>query len=188
MQKKTKNEEILDLSEEILSDFDLNTLPLEIIISKCKKLARLKNDSDVLTWLTLELTGYDEKALPHSIKREDAERVAHWSGRYTVVKGLIPPKEVDISKLTQEQQELYNDKYWYYFQSVPQLEILIRTSEENLKTLIPPVSFTPSIDKRSWGAGSFTSEGSWETVKETYGDALQKIQNKKLEIQTTLTN
>jgi len=188
MQAKTKNEEISALTEEILSDFDLNTLPLENIISKCKKLARLKNDADVLAWLTLELTGYDEKSLPHSITRNQAEKVAHWSGRYTILKGLIPPQGVDVSKLPPEQQELYEDKHWYYVQSVPQLEILIRTSEENLKTLVPPTSFTPSVDKRSWGAGGFMSEGSCETVKETYGDVVQKIQNKKLEIQATLTN
>jgi len=188
MEARSKNEEILKLTEEILSDFDLNVLALEIVISKCKKLARLKNDSDVLKWLTLELAGYDDKALPHSITKEEAEKMAHWSGRYNIVKALIPPPGIDISKLPKAQQDLYSDRWMYYIQSVPQLEILIRTSEENLKTLVPPSSFTPSVDKRSWGSGGFMTEGSWETVKETYGDALQKLQNKKMEIQADITN
>src|SRR3989338_1321935 len=110
MNGENKNDEILKLTEEILSDFDLNTLPLEVIISKCKKLARLKNDFDALKWLTLELSGYDKKALPYSIKQEEAEKMAHWSGRYTVVKGLVPPQGIDVSKLPKEQQDQYQDK------------------------------------------------------------------------------
>lgn len=188
MDARSKNEEILRLTEEILSDFDLNTLSLEVIISKCKKLARLKNDSDVLKWLTLELVGYDEKALPHSIKKEEADRLAHWSGRCTVVKGLVPPQGLDISKLSEEQQNLYCDKYFYYIQSVPQLEVLIRTAEENLKTLVPPSSFVPSVDKSSWGEGGLIPPGGWERVRETYADVLEKLQNKRMEIQSDIAN
>ncbi|MDP8262376.1 MAG: hypothetical protein P9M13_03635 [Candidatus Ancaeobacter aquaticus] len=188
MSAKTKNEELLKLSEEILSDFDCNALSLELIISKCKKLARLRNDFDVLNWLTLELVGYEDKSLPHAIKKDDAEKFAHWSGRYTVRKALVPLPGLDVSTLPEPQKKLYEDQHWYYLQSVPQLEVLIRTSEDNLKTLVPPSEFTPSVDKQSWGEGSIMSAGSWETVKETYGDALQKIQNKKLEIQADISN
>jgi hypothetical protein len=102
MKKKSKDVVILELSEEILSDFDLNQVPLEIIISKCKKIARLKNYSDILKWFTLELSGYDEKSLPNWITRDEADKMAYWSNRCTIEKGIPIPAGFDISKLPED--------------------------------------------------------------------------------------
>lgn len=187
MNAKTKNEEILKLSEEILSDFDSNKLSLEFIISKCKKLARLRNDFSTLNWLTLELVGYDENSLPHSIQKKDAEKYAHWSGRYFIKKALVPPSGFDANVLPDEQKKFLQDQHWYNCQSVPQLEVFIRTSEDNLKTLLPPSDFTPSVNKQAFGGNSFMAATSSEIVKETYSDVLSKIQDIKKNIQANIS-
>lgn len=180
MTTPSKSDAILKLAGEILSDLDLNTLPLEHIISKTKKLARIHHDDETLKWLTLELTGYANTSLPHGISAEEAEKLAHKSGRYTLIKALKAPQKLDLRKLPPETQELYKDRYMYYTQSAPELEILIRTSEENLKTIIPPHNFTPAVNK-----GSIAGDG-WQMVQENYGDILKKIQTHKQGIQTDI--
>jgi len=186
MNTKNKNDEILKLTEEILSDFDLNAIPLENVISKCKKVTRLNNDFDALKWLTLELVGYADDRLPYSIRKDEAEKLAHWSGRYAVRKGLTPPQGVHINNLPQDQKDIYQDKFWYFFQSVPQLEALVKTLEDNLKALVPPSDFTPSVDKRSTGQSTYFPSSSTEIVKETYGDVLKKLQAERNRIQSDI--
>lgn len=56
---KDRNEEALNLSEEILKNFELNEMPTQHIILKCLRLARLINDFDAVEWLKQEAHGFE---------------------------------------------------------------------------------------------------------------------------------
>lgn len=62
---KDRNTEALELSEEILRNFELSEIPNQHIALKCLRLARLINDFDSIEWLTQEVNGIevDEKGL-----------------------------------------------------------------------------------------------------------------------------
>ncbi len=70
VKQKNKTEEMLNLSDEILSDLEMGTIPLENIISKCKKLGRMRNDFEAIKWFSLELNGYDKNRIPPEIQQE----------------------------------------------------------------------------------------------------------------------
>lgn len=57
---KNKSAEALELSEEILRNFELSEIPSQHIILKCLRLARLINDFDSLEWLKQEANGYEK--------------------------------------------------------------------------------------------------------------------------------
>lgn len=55
---KERNVEALELSEEILRNFELSEIPTQHIVLKCLRLARLINDFDAVVWLRQEANGY----------------------------------------------------------------------------------------------------------------------------------
>lgn len=55
---KEKNEESLNLAEEILKNIELNEIPLGNIVLKCARLARLVNNQSAMDWFKYELAGY----------------------------------------------------------------------------------------------------------------------------------
>ena len=57
---KDRNTEALELSEEILRNFELSEIPNQNIILKCFRLARLTNDIDSIEWLKYEANGYEK--------------------------------------------------------------------------------------------------------------------------------
>ena len=80
----TNLERALTISDEILSDIENTDLTFEQILLKCKKLARLRDDFEALNWFTAELHGYGTDVQIPGITREDLERYAEMSGRFTV--------------------------------------------------------------------------------------------------------
>ncbi len=56
---KDRNKEALDLSEEILRNFELREIPTQNIVLKCLRLARLTNDFDSVEWLKQEANGFE---------------------------------------------------------------------------------------------------------------------------------
>ncbi|MFP3667782.1 hypothetical protein SB717_21795 [Priestia sp. SIMBA_032] len=56
---KDRNEEALQLSEEILKNFELSEIPTQHILLKCLRLARISNDFEALEWLNQEANGFD---------------------------------------------------------------------------------------------------------------------------------
>lgn len=176
-----KNEEIAKLSEEVLSDFELDRLPLEKIIAKCKRLARLQDDFDAQKWLDLELNGYNDKSLPIGITKEDAERLAARSGRYYQIEMPVIQPSTTKSKLINQPNQIKSTdikseiQNWYYFQSVGELASEIETLKERLKSLVPPQSYSPAITKHESGASAYLPAHSNEYVQEKYVDVLKKI-------------
>lgn len=57
---KKRNEESLNLSEEILRNFELNEIPTQQIILKCLRLARILNDIEGVEWLKQESHGFEK--------------------------------------------------------------------------------------------------------------------------------
>ncbi|MBW7955449.1 hypothetical protein H3C66_01840 [Patescibacteria group bacterium] len=53
-----KNNEVLELTAQILSDFEYGELPLANIFSKALRLARITNNTKAIQWLRSELSGY----------------------------------------------------------------------------------------------------------------------------------
>src|SRR5512138_187278 len=47
-----------DLSDAILTDLEMNQLPISQILMKAKRLARLLHDSDAQKWIDFEIMGY----------------------------------------------------------------------------------------------------------------------------------
>ena len=180
-----KNAEILKLTEEILGDLEHSEAVLESVLLKCKKLARLRNDGEATKWFTLELAGYKAENLPNGVTQEEAEQIAERSDRYSIIKGLPLPNGIDINKVPLASRDIYTDKRMYYYQSIPELELLVRTLEDNIKSLVLPLSYTPAIEKSSMGRG-IMPESSHEVVKETLRDVLLAIQNRKSALQTEL--
>ncbi|WP_347941351.1 hypothetical protein AAEY33_03910 [Peribacillus simplex] len=56
---KDRNKEALDLSEEILRNFELSEIPTQHIVLKCLRLARLINDFNAVEWLKQEANGFE---------------------------------------------------------------------------------------------------------------------------------
>lgn len=56
---KDRNKEALELSEEILRNFELSEIPTQNIVLKCLRLARLINDFEALEWLKQEANGFE---------------------------------------------------------------------------------------------------------------------------------
>ncbi|WP_186321028.1 hypothetical protein [Bacillus mycoides] len=56
---KDRNKEALDLSEEILRNFELCEIPTQNILLKCLRLARLTNDFESVEWLRQEANGFE---------------------------------------------------------------------------------------------------------------------------------
>ncbi|NEU29947.1 hypothetical protein GN156_04040 [bacterium LRH843] len=73
---KDRNKEALELSEEILRNFELSEIPTQHIVLKCLRLARLINDFDAVEWLRQEANGFEinEKGFMTSIAWEAAQR------------------------------------------------------------------------------------------------------------------
>jgi hypothetical protein len=54
-----RTDDALSLSGEILTDVELSRIPLEEILLRCSRLARLLNDQEAVEWLRQELGGFD---------------------------------------------------------------------------------------------------------------------------------
>lgn len=130
--KDKKTKEMLELSETILSNLE-DSKPLEEIISKCKKIARLRNDETAISWFALELNGYDYKSLPSGVQSTNVYPIALLAGR-----GFQYYNE--LTKLTEP-------RFWP--ESIPSIEALINSSQISLENLKPPVNYTPAITKGS---------------------------------------
>jgi len=157
--ERNKVQEMLNLSDGILSDIEMGTLPLENVAFKCKKLARMRNDFEAINWLTLELNGYARENIPPGIQEEELFEFAKKSGRTFLWK----------DPGSQEEQP----KYWIY--SISELEAIITSSKIKLDNLRPPETFTPAITK-SADAGLFHG---MTFATETYGHVLTKIRHEQ---------
>ena len=86
-------EHLLALSDEILADFESETLSFEKILAKCKRLARLRDDFEALDWFTLQLNGYAENDPPAGVRRDDLYKFAVRSVRGTIERNPTTPQK-----------------------------------------------------------------------------------------------
>jgi hypothetical protein len=156
---------------QILADLENEILSFEKILSKCKRLARLRDDFEALDWLTLELHGYAESDLPPGIKREDLYKFAVRSGRGTVEK----------NPTTQQ----FENKYWAA--SIAQLEAEIQGYTIALENLKPPSQYTPAIRSGSYNS-IYTGQTSHQHVVEKYQDVLTAIARQRNDIINGITH
>lgn len=165
--KRTKNENMLDLSEAILSDLE-DGKSLEEIVSQCKKLARVRNDETAIKWFSLELNGYEYNSLPRGVQSADAYTIALSAGRGTQYYNIATKKS--------------EPRFW--MQSIPAIESLINSSQVALKNLKLPQNYTPAITKSSdtgFLAGS-------TFVQESYRDVLSAIRTQQRALATTINS
>ena len=80
----SKAEVMTALSDEILADLELDKLPFERILSKCIRLARLRNDFESVKWFSLEINGYQRDQLPSGIHVNELFSFALRSTRTTI--------------------------------------------------------------------------------------------------------
>jgi hypothetical protein len=156
--RETKLQHLLELSDEILSNFETDETPFEKILLKCKRLARLRDDIDALKWFTLELFGFREENMPLGISEADFTKSLQLSGRSFYLKDP-PKKEIGF-------------KYWT--SSVTEIEATIETNLIALQNLKPPEQFTPAITRTSYDS-MHLGPTSNESVVEKYQDVLNSL-------------
>lgn len=166
----SKMQIMLGVSEEILSDLESESISLEKILSKCKKLARMRDDFEAIDWFTLELHGYAEDSIPSGIKKDDLFKFASRSGRDTLVTNPVTKKT--------------ESKYW--IASVVELEAGIQTDTISLENLKPPTQFSPAVSKSSFES-IYTGQTSSEHVVEKYQDVLNALQVQKNYLSSGIT-
>jgi hypothetical protein len=159
---KSRSAVMAALSDEILADLELDRLPFERILSKCIRLARLRNDFEAVKWFSLELNGYQEDKLPHGIQAHELFSFALRSARTLIVQ----------DKTSEEKEH----KYWVA--SIPELEAEILVQQEHLKSLRPPESFQPAVSRHSFES-IYTGPTSNEYVVEKYSDILLTLNQQK---------
>ena len=160
-----KISELVRISDEILADFEQGSIPLEQIIPKWLRVARLRNDFDSIKWLTLELNGYAYENLIPGITDADKSNFAQRSGRYHVVKN----------------EETGTSKNMYFTQPVGEIEADILCNQQYLGNLHTPTSYQPAINKTSTASNQMMGMGSSssEQVVETLGNVLNNIRLQK---------
>lgn len=163
--QKSKSEQALKISDEILSDIEEGRIPFEQVLLKCKKLARLRDDFDALKWFSLELTGYGDKYIVLGVNKEEKELYAAKSNRF----------------LIQTDDKTGEKENYYYTASVSSIETDIANDLIELQNLTPPANFTPAVNKSS--SDIFGGRpSSYETVVEKYQDVLKSIQLRRTKV------
>lgn len=167
-----KIEEALNISEEILSDLELNRISLEQIWLKCLRLARLLWDTESIKWFALEINGYDYSNKIEGIDTNEYYGIAikHW--RSTTY-------ENPVTK-TQEQR--------FWSSSIPELEALVKGNNIALNNIQTPNSYTPAVS--SWQTEWYYSNTPLKTefVQEKYQDVLNKTTERQNVVIGTIKN
>jgi len=149
--EKAKNQEALELSEEILKNFELNQIPIQQILLKCLRLARLINDFEAFKWLKFEANGFE--TTPDGSLTPEAWQAASKSGRvsYKIEKELQKvekPGEYantetigvmeEIIEISKKRMEIAYDPNISVSSQSPLLPVLPRgnAEERNMLTLI----------------------------------------------------
>ncbi len=89
-----KFQEMIELSEKILRDLELENISLTQILPNCKRLARIKNDFEALQWFSLELDGYGNDNLSEEMKKDSKLCFyAEKSGRKVTTKDPVTNSE-----------------------------------------------------------------------------------------------
>lgn len=78
-----KRHDALPFSEEVLSDIELSRLPLQDVVRKASRLARLMDDFAAVEWLRYEVSGYPDPLTSEAIVAADR------SNRRTMVDGKV---------------------------------------------------------------------------------------------------
>lgn len=153
-----KNKELLKLSESILSDLE-NGKSLEDIVSRCKRIARLRNDETAIKWFSLELNGYEYDNLPRGVQSADVFPIALSTGRglqyYNVITKANEPR--------------------MWTESISSIEATINSNQLALNNLKPPNDYTPAITKI--GDSGFLAGATF--VQESYRDVLNAIRTQQ---------
>lgn len=158
VETKSKIEQMLELSDEILGNLEGEDISFEKTLLKCKRLARMRGDYEAVDWFTLELHGYNKKDIPSNIKHEELYRFAQLSGRNTLYLNPTTLKE--------------EGRYWSA--SIPEMEAETQTCSISLENLTPPSQFTPAVSKGSYES-PYTGATSNEYVVEKYQDVLNAL-------------
>lgn len=170
-ESKSKIEQMLKISDEILGNLETEDIAFEKVLLKCKKLARLRDDFEAMNWFTAELHGYGQETIVPNIERAELGRFAQLSGRMVIT---TDPK-------TKEQVQ----KYWT--PSVSELEASIQTNLIALENLKPPSQFTPAVSRSSYES-MYTGPTSSQFVIEKYQDVLNAITTQRNVISETIKN
>ncbi len=165
--KKDKNKELLDISESILSDLE-NGKSLEDIVSRCKKIARLRNDETAIKWFSLELNGYEYSNLPVGVQSVDVFPIALSAGR-----GFQYYNEVTKTN---------EPRMWP--ESISSIEATISSNQSALDNLTPPTNYTPVVTKA--GDTGFLAGATF--VQESYRDVLNAIRIQQNNLTTVINS
>lgn len=165
MQRKERNKEALNLSEEILTNIELSEIPYQNIILKCLRLARLINDTDAFEWLNYEANGY--KLTKDGYLTSDSWKATEKSGRRYFKKndGEDKPKE------------------YAFTETIAVMESVIATSSKRME-----VSYDPNISISSHSEynpilprGNSSERNSITTSIKKYTEKIEKVKAKVYE-------
>jgi hypothetical protein len=95
---KSKNDEALQLSEDILRNFELSEISNHNIVLKCLRLARLTNDIEAFNWIRQEANGYELTSEDHILTDAAWDATAKAGRRYFINEPgskALKPKRVE---------------------------------------------------------------------------------------------
>jgi hypothetical protein len=100
---ESQTEHVASLAQELLDDIELSRVPAESLILKAARLARFAGTEDVRTWLSLELSGYNDFT---PVAKSYMERTGRWIDREkrTAYWGGFAEQVASIESLQAEQQ------------------------------------------------------------------------------------
>ena len=164
-----KIKESLNLTEDILTDLELDRISLEQICLKTLRLARLLNDFDAKKWLLLELNWYNSNNQKDWVDNESFKIwISHW--RWNLYYDINSKENIQ--------------KIWIY--SISELECSIESSKQTMKNINAPESYSPAI-------ASYQTEWyyTWaplksEIVHEKYQDVLNKVKDEHNKISVNI--
>ncbi len=157
-----KSKIIKAITEEILDDFEGNRLSFETLLFKIKKLARLRDDFETLTWINLEIMGYkDPSIIPDFPPEANLVTFARKSGR------MVHNKDDNGRE---------SEQFWV--PSISEIEMFISNAKASMETVQIPSNYTPAIAK-------FSNGGS--LVQENFRNVLDKLATQKKNYSDTIS-
>lgn len=161
--------EVLNLSDEILWDIELNRISLEQIIYKSLRLARLMDDFDSVKWFNLEIHWYNNDKIVPGVSKNEYFTIAILHGRWVTV---------------EDKKKWIEQRYWTT--SIIELETNVLSNSTKLDKLVLPSSYQPAISSVQTEWYYSNNPLKTEFVQEKFQDVIQKIRTEQNTIHTSI--
>ena len=131
---KDKRKEIIELAEEIVTDFELKKIPYQNIFYKCLRLCRLMNDENGILLFKYETSGYPR--IDENTVTDDSWRISKLAGRHYFTTNNGEKREYMKSELVGELEKI-NEATKLYLEASKDPDVSISSSNPQ-QYVLPP--------------------------------------------------